>query len=162
MSARTDPVLPAEAPASNRPSSAGGTAAEADVSEPEVAAAPPYPQPEPQLRLRLVLPGDAMFGPGKADLLEGIARTGSIAAAGRDMKMSYKRAWMLVETMNDAFAGPLVESSRGGARGGGARLTDRGARVLKAYRALEAQATEAGRAEIGQIITEMRDIPGGK
>ena len=76
-------------------------------------------RPDPTLRLRIVFAPGAMIGPGKADLLDGIARTGSIAAAGRDMGMSYKRAWQLVETMNAMFAAPVVESSRGGARGGG-------------------------------------------
>ena len=78
----------------------------------------PAAVPVPRLRLRLVYPGGAMLGPGKADLLEGIRETGSIAAAGRRMGMSYKRAWSLVETMNAMFAAPLVETSRGGAAGG--------------------------------------------
>jgi molybdate transport system regulatory protein len=77
-------------------------------------AVPAATVPVPVLKLRLVYPGGAMLGPGKADLLEGIARTGSIAAAGRDMGMSYKRAWSLVETMNAAFLSPLVNRSRGG------------------------------------------------
>ena len=67
-----------------------------------------------------------MLGPGKADLLELIAETGSIAAAGRRLGMSYKRAWSLVETLNAMFRDPLVESSRGGATFGGARLTENG------------------------------------
>ena len=68
------------------------------------------------------------LGPGKADILEGIAVTGSIAAAGRRMRMSYKRAWSLVEALNATFAEPLVTSSRGGEKGGGAALTPAGAR----------------------------------
>ena len=65
------------------------------------------------LHLRVVLDGTAAMGPGKADLLEGIAATGSIAAAGRRMEMSYKRAWLLVEAMNATFAAPLVDASKG-------------------------------------------------
>jgi Bacterial regulatory helix-turn-helix protein, lysR family len=65
-------------------------------------------------RLRIVLEPDIAIGPGKADLLEGIRETGSIAAAGRRLGMSYKRAWLLVETMNACFKSPLVEASRGG------------------------------------------------
>src|SRR6056297_3052108 len=84
----------------------------------------------PRLRIRIVFGENAMLGPGKADLLEGIRDTGSIAAAGRTMSMSYKRAWTLVEEMNKAFRDPLVESTRGGARGGGARLTEAGEAVL--------------------------------
>ena len=75
-----------------------------------------------------------MLGPGKAELLERIVATGSISAAGRDMGMSYKRAWMLVEEMNAAFMAPLVASARGGQGGGGAHLTDAGEEVLRLYR----------------------------
>ena len=74
-----------------------------------------------------------MVGPGKAELLQRIGETGSIAAAGRAMGMSYKRAWQLVETMNAMFAEPVVTSVRGGLRGGGATLTATGAEVLAAY-----------------------------
>ena len=66
-----------------------------------------------RLRLRLILPGGLMLGPGKADLLAAIRDTGSIAAAGRSMGMSYKRAWMLVETLNAGFRTPLYEQGIG-------------------------------------------------
>lgn len=102
-----------------------------------------------------------MLGPGKADLLEGIHRTGSIAAAGRSMGMSYKRAWVLVEAMNAAFRDPLVESTRGGARGGGARLTDTGEAVLAHYRTLESIAAQAGAARIALLRGLLRDPPPG-
>jgi molybdate transport system regulatory protein len=113
-----------------------------------------------RLRLRIVFGDLVMLGPGKADLLQGIRETGSIAAAGRRMKMSYKRAWMLVETMNAAFREPLVESVRGGARGGGARLTQAGDAVLAHYRRLEGCAAEAGAAEIAAIRGMLRDVAG--
>lgn len=112
---------------------------------------------EPRLRLRVVF-GDAMLGPGKADLLELISETGSIAAAGRRMKMSYKRAWSLVETMNSAYREPLVESARGGAQGGGAALTETGREVLRLYRALESHAATAGRAEVEGLRGLLKDI----
>jgi len=86
-----------------------------------------------RLKLRILFDG-AMLGPGKAELLQRIAATGSIAAAGREMDMSYKRAWSLVEEMNAAFSHPLVHSARGGPGGGGARLTETGDRVLALYR----------------------------
>lgn len=105
---------------------------------------------------------DAMLGPGKAALLEGIRDCGSIAAAGRSMSMSYKRAWMLVEEMNNAFRDPLVESSRGGTKGGGARLTEAGSEVLNNYRKLEEIMAEAGAARIAVIRSMLKDIPGGK
>lgn len=114
------------------------------------------------LRIRIVFGGDAMLGPGKADLLERIRETGSIAAAGRSMAMSYKRAWMLVEEMNAAFRDPLVDSTRGGARGGGAALTAAGAEVLANYRKLEEIMAEAGAARIGAIQSLLRDIPNRK
>jgi molybdate transport system regulatory protein len=86
----------------------------------------------PDIRVRLVWDG-FMFGPGKAELLQRIDETGSISAAGKAMGMSYKRAWLLVETMNAAFREPLVESSRGGAKGGGAKLTPMGRQALTFY-----------------------------
>ncbi|MCB1386803.1 MAG: winged helix-turn-helix domain-containing protein [Nitratireductor sp.] len=97
-----------------------------------------------------------MFGPGKADLLEHIEKTGSIAAAGRAMGMSYKRAWMLVETMNALFAEPLVSSNRGGSEGGGAALTQTGRAVLAHYRALEAATRNAGSEAIAAINSLVR------
>ena len=90
-------------------------------------------------RLRIVRGEDIAIGPGKAELLEMIAVTGSIAAAGRAMGMSYKRAWLLVETMNDCFRSPLVAASRGRSGKGGAELTDTGKAVLAAYRRLLAR-----------------------
>ncbi|WP_026758303.1 winged helix-turn-helix domain-containing protein [Sediminimonas qiaohouensis] len=105
----------------------------------------------PRLRLRVVFGPGAMLGPGKADLLALIDETGSISAAGRRMRMSYKRAWTLVETLNTLFAAPLVSSSRGGEGGGGARLTDMGREVLARYRALERHAAEAGAPEIDAL-----------
>jgi len=116
--------------------------------------------PPPRLRIRIVFGEGAMLGPGKAELLERIRDTGSIAAAGRAMSMSYKRAWMLVETMNRAFRDPLVTSTRGGARGGGARLTATGDAVLAHYRKLEDIMAEAGAARIGLLRAMLRDIPG--
>lgn len=106
---------------------------------------------DPALRLRVLWDDGAMLGPGKADLLQHIAETGSIAAAGRRMSMSYKRAWMLVETMNDSFGGPLVDSTRGGARGGGAQLTPLGVQVLECYRDLERITAEAGAAKMAAL-----------
>ena len=85
------------------------------------------------------------MGPGRADLLEHIRTLGSIAAAGRALGMSYKRAWDLVEATQDAFGTRLVDGSRGGEGGGGARLTPDGERVLALYRAIEASGAAASR-----------------
>lgn len=121
-----------------------------------------HPPEAPKLRIRILFGTDAMLGPGKADLLEGIRTTGSIAAAGRAMGMSYKRAWSLVEEMNAAFRDPLVASVRGGAKGGGARLTGAGEAVLDHYRRLEDLMAEAGAERIAALRSMLRDIPGGK
>lgn len=113
-------------------------------------------QPDPAVRIRIVFGPGGMMGPGKAELLERIARTGSIAAAGREMGMSYKRAWQLVDTMNAMFAAPVVESSRGGARGGGARVTPSGLDVLRAYRALEETARSAGAEHVERLTAMLK------
>ena len=102
------------------------------------------------LKLRILFDG-AMLGPGKAELLDRIRETGSIAAAGRQMAMSYKRAWMLVEEMNAAFHAPLVDSARGGAGGGGARLTEAGQEVLRLYRDAVSRAEEAAASPIAAL-----------
>jgi len=113
----------------------------------------------PRLRIRIVFGDDEMIGPGKAELLERIARCGSIAAAGREMGMSYKRAWQLIGTLNAMFRDPLVESTRGGPGGGGAVLTDAGRHVLSLYRAFEGEAAEAGAARLEAMQALLRDIP---
>ncbi|MGF1502325.1 MAG: winged helix-turn-helix domain-containing protein [Paracoccaceae bacterium] len=111
----------------------------------------------PRYRIRIVFGPREMLGPGKADLLERIARTGSIAAAGREMNMSYKRAWQLVETMNAMFRLPVVESSRGGVRGGGAAVTETGHQVLAEYRALERAAETASAENLSRLREMLRE-----
>lgn len=116
----------------------------------------------PVMRLRIVFGPEAMLGPGKAELLERIDQTGSISAAGREMGMSYKRAWMLVGTLNAMFQGPLVQSARGGSKGGGATLTPLGSKVLQLYRAVERRASEAGSGELAQLEALLVDMADGK
>lgn len=100
------------------------------------------------LRLRIYVKPDVLLGPGRADLLEGIRETGSIAAAGRKMGMSYKRAWSLIETMNSEFGTDVVTGAKGGVHGGGSALTLLGEEIVKRYRSME-KATEAAiRADI--------------
>lgn len=91
----------------------------------------------PHARLRLLLGQEIAFGPGKADLLEAIRSTGSISAAAKALDMSYRRAWLLVETMNSCFDDPLVSSSKGGSGGGGAEVTAAGEELLVHYRKLQ-------------------------
>lgn len=102
-------------------------------------------------RLRILLGADIAIGPGKADLLDAVARGGSISAAARDMGMSYRRAWLLVDTMNRSFRAPLVEASKGGAGGGGARITELGLEVLARYRAMELKAAASVAAEMREF-----------
>lgn len=94
-------------------------------------------------RLRVVLGPGVALGPGKADLLEAIDETGSISAAGRRMKMSYRRAWLLVEELNGSFHAALVAADKGGAHGGGARLTELGQQVLRHFRSMERKTAKA-------------------
>lgn len=105
----------------------------------------------PSLRLRILLDPDGHIGPGKVELLEGIARLGSISAAGRAMGMSYRRAWELVEEMNRIFGRPVAETQAGGRQGGGARLTDLGQCVVTRFRAAEAAADAAIAAEVAAL-----------
>lgn len=94
-------------------------------------------------RFRILLGDDIAIGPGKADLLQKIIETGSISAAAREMDMSYRRAWLLVDTMNHCFSAPLVETATGGRRGGGAQVSTLGLEVLQRYREMERVASEA-------------------
>jgi molybdate transport system regulatory protein len=100
-------------------------------------------RPAGRLRIRILLAAGEPFGPGKAELLEAIRDSGSIAAAGRRMGMSYQRAWDLVAAMNAHFREPVVAAAKGGARGGGTALTPLGVEILAAYREIEALAAEA-------------------
>jgi molybdate transport system regulatory protein len=93
--------------------------------------------------LRVLMGATIAMGPGKADLLQAIGDEGSISGAARRMGMSYRRAWLLVETMNRSFRDPLVETGRGGRGGGGARLTTLGRKALDRYRRMEATARRA-------------------
>ena len=105
-----------------------------------------------RVKVQILCGDDIAMGPGKAELLETIAATGSISAAARAMDMSYRRAWLLVDVMNRCWAEPLVETRSGGvARGGGARVTEAGRRVLALYRGLQDEmgAAQAGAAWAG-------------
>jgi molybdate transport system regulatory protein len=96
-------------------------------------------------RIRVVADETIVLGPGKADLLEAIARSGTLRDAAAAMEMSYMRAWKLVRVMNEAFREPLIIMSRGGADGGRAELTPAGREVLKLYRRIERESVAATR-----------------
>ena len=110
-------------------------------------------------RIRILLGSSIAIGPGKAALLDAIGETGSIAAAGRRMGMSYRRAWVLVKTMNACFREPLVEAAKGGVGGGGARLTETGERVLALYRAMEDHAATAVLGDMTQFRALLVEEP---
>ena len=104
--------------------------------------------PLASIRIRIACGDEIAMGQGKADLLEAIAAAGSIAAAGREMGMSYRKAWLLVDEMNRCFAKPVVEAVKGGAKGGGARVTEVGREALSQYRIIQAKAHTAIESEL--------------
>ena len=110
-------------------------------------------------RLRVLLGQAIAIGPGKADLLAAIEREGSITRAAKAMGMSYRRAWLLVETMNACFTAPLVAASRGGSGGGGSGLTDLGRDVLTRYRALEEKAAAAIAEDLEAFAPLLAQVP---
>jgi molybdate transport system regulatory protein len=99
--------------------------------------------PEIRFRLRIVFGDDIAIGPGKIDLLEAIGAQGSITAAAKALGMSYRRAWLLVDTMNRCFETPVVTTEAGGVSGGGTRLTPAGKEVVRRYRRMEAKVEKA-------------------
>ena len=103
------------------------------------------------IRARMLYGEEIAIGPGKADLLEAIAEKGSISGAAKQMNMSYRRAWLLVNTMNHCFKQPLVISTTGGKQGGGALLSELGVEVLKDYRTLESALEHAAEQYIKQL-----------
>jgi molybdate transport system regulatory protein len=110
-------------------------------------------------RIHILLGSAIAIGPGKAALLQAIGETGSIAAAGRRMGMSYRRAWVLAKTMNACFREPLIAAAKGGLGGGGARLTAMGREVLAVYRAMEGNAAAAVLPEMEKLRRLMVDDP---
>ncbi len=96
-----------------------------------------------KLRLRLLFGPEIAVGPGKVALLKAIGETGSISAAARELGMSYRRAWLLCDTMNRCFRSPVVEANPGGQGGGGARVTALGEEVLKRYDTMERTAIDS-------------------
>lgn len=111
------------------------------------------------LSIRLRFSEDTRLGPGKIALLEAVARTGSIAAAGRELGMSYRRAWLLIDSMNRCFDEPVVTAASGGAQGGGAEITPLGHALVRAFRALEADAQRAVDGHFAALYPRMRPSP---
>jgi molybdate transport system regulatory protein len=104
-----------------------------------------------RFRIRICKGDDIAIGPGKVDLLEAIGATGSITAAAKSLGMSYRRAWLLVDTMNRCFEAPIVEAEAGGRRGGGTHLTPLGEELVRRYRTLEAKARKATAGDLAAL-----------
>lgn len=113
----------------------------------------------PRIRLRIEFAPARWLGPGKIGLLESVAHTGSLTAAAADCGMSYKRAWVLLKAANEIFAAPLIEMSRGGRGGGGARVTTAGEAVVAAYREAERAATAATAGAFAGLKASATDPP---
>ncbi len=109
-----------------------------------------------RLTLRLDFGPGAAIGHGKIRLLEAVRDLGSIAAAGRSMAMSYRRAWLLVEALNAIFEEPVIATRHGGSAGGGASLTAFGHRVIAHYRKMEAKAADAVAADLAELEAATR------
>jgi molybdate transport system regulatory protein len=105
----------------------------------------------PVIRFRIDFNQSSNVGPGKIQLLETVKRSGSISQAARDIGMSYRRAWLLINSLNTSFQDPVIVSSTGGTGGGGARLTEFGERLLESYRALERDITELSQERLKDI-----------
>jgi len=116
----------------------------------------------PRIKVSIVFESGARIGPGKARLLECIRDTGSISAAAREMAMSYKRAWLLLDSMNQAFTEPVVTAAPGGSGGGGAIPTPFGAEVLERYQTICDRATTLSAHELTAFGRRARRESGPK
>lgn len=115
-----------------------------------------------RLKLTIVLDSGARIGPGKVALLESVRETGSIAAAGRAMGMDYKRAWLLIDSLNRAFSRPAVERITGGKGGGSATLTAFGEELLARYARLRGAAAELALTDLVVLEGQALSDPGPK
>jgi molybdate transport system regulatory protein len=114
---------------------------------------------EAGLTIRVNLGSFGYLGPGKIELMERISRHGSITAAGKEMKMSYRRAWLLVDELNHIFREPLIETQMGGPGGGGARLSKLGRDVVGRYRAIEGACSKASAADLRALKGALAQAP---
>ena len=110
-----------------------------------------------RLTVRVDFGPERAIGPGKIRLLEAIGKTGSISQAGRSLDMSYRRAWLLVDDMNQCFRQPVVTTQPGGAQGGGAVLTEFGLDLIAKYRSIEVQAMEATKTQLHALESALRN-----
>jgi molybdate transport system regulatory protein len=113
---------------------------------------PPAQRPKARFRLRLTAGDTVAIGPGKIDLLEAILETGSLTSAAKSIDMSYRRAWVLIDELNNALKTPAVASARGGERGGGSVVTPVGLQLLNRYRSIEKTAAQACQSDIRALV----------
>jgi len=119
------------------------------------------PQKNPKSpRVRILIGAATALGPGKVELLQAIDRHRSISGAAREMGMSYRRAWVLVDTMNRCFTSDLVVTATGGKGGGGAEVSPLGLDVMRRYREMEDKAAKSVEAEARAFAALLKD-PGG-
>jgi molybdate transport system regulatory protein len=107
-----------------------------------------------RLTIRLDFDDGSALGPGKVRLLELVAETGSIRKAAAGMKMSYRKAWLLLQALEKTFGAPLVETATGGLNGGGARLARLGCDVVVRYRNLESAAAKAAGKDLKALMNK--------
>lgn len=110
----------------------------------------------PGLMLRILAKDHPAMGPGKAQLVELIDATGSISAAAREMGMSYRRAWQLVDALNSSFTEPVVQTAVGGKSGGGAVVTEFGREIVARFRAIEHKASAAIDSDVRRFNAQLR------
>ncbi len=103
----------------------------------------------PKIRFRIDFANHSYVGPGKIDLLEAIRDSGSLSQAARDLGMSYRRAWLLIDSVRYAFREPVTLATIGGKGGGGVALTRFGEELVDSYRALERDITELAARRLG-------------
>lgn len=116
--------------------------------------------PLPRLSIRIDLADGARIGPGKIAVLEEIARSGSISAAGRALRISYRRTWALVEDLNHALGAPVVRTAAGGSGGGGASLTPLGESLVTRYRLIETACASVAEADLAALAQAAEPVGG--
>ncbi len=112
----------------------------------------------PRAAIKVDFGTEVRLGPGKVRLLELIAESGSISEAARQMEMSYRRAWLLIDEVNGIFGKPVVETATGGAGGGGAKITPLGEAVIVAFRSIENEATALIQTRLTKLLTHRKRV----
>lgn len=115
-----------------------------------------------KVKAQVFLGGAIAIGPGKADLLEAVSSTGSIAAAGRMLGFSYRRTRDMIDTLNTCWGVPLVETVKGGRQGGGSSLTAAGLEVLRRYRSLDSALQQAARQHSAALLALLGPTDAGR